>query len=253
MGRPPNRINNLAFPKVWHEIEAYHNKHWEIRLRPATNLIGYFLFPVGWHWTEFRSLTTEDRMPYEQLARENSSQGLPLKRPIRQPALIRWRTGRRFRQNVANKYLEKLLVRGDLKHFCNSVRNPALRNRDIRPVRRSLNRSDFSKMHVVGSTVGRLTSEQFDLTVDAKSLISFLVAATETRGAPSKYNLLEVERWCRNHLERNTGLLKETSNLRATLINGAWDWQGETYPVPAGPDQIRPIVDSLLTEYGYEE
>lgn len=253
MGRPPDRINKLAFPEVWREIETYHEKHWEIRLRPAANLIGYFLFPVGWHWTEFRPLKEKDKIPYEQVARETSRQGLPLKRPIRQPALKRWQAGCRFRQNAAKEYLEKLLVRDGLKHFCHSVRNPALHNRDTRPVRRSLNRSDFSKMHVVGSTVGRLTSEQFDLTVDAKGLVSLLVAATETRGAPSKHNLLEVERWCRNHLELNTGLLKETSNLRATLINRAWDWQGETYPEPAGPDQIRPIVDRLLTEYDCEE
>ena len=253
MGRPPDRINKLAFPKVWREIEAYHEKHWEIRLRPATNLIGYFLFPIGWHWTEFRPLAAADKTPYEQAARENSSQGLPLKRPLRQPALERWKTGRRYRKNAAKDYLEKLLVRDDLNHFCNSVRNPALRNRDAGPVTRSLNRSDFSNIRVTASTVGRLTSEQFDLAVDAKGLISLLIEATETRGAPSKHNLLEIERWCRNHLERNTGLLNEAINMRATLINSACDWQGETYPEAAGPDQIRPIVDKLLLEYGCEE
>ncbi len=253
MGRPPDRINKLTFPKVWREIEAYHEKHWEIRLRPATNLIGFFLFPVGWHWTEFRPLTEEDKMPYERAARENSSHGLPLKRPLRQPALMRWQAGRRYRRYAATEYLEKLFVRDGLKHFCNSLRNPALRNRDSRPVTRSLNRSDFSKIRVVDSTVGRLTSEQFDLTVDAKGLVSMLIEATETRGAPNKHNLLEVERWCRNHIERNTDLMKETHKLRAALINRAWDWQGETYPEPAGPDQIRPIVDKLLIEYGCEE
>lgn len=253
MGRPPSRINKLAFPKVWREIETYHEKHWEIRLRPAANLIGYFLFPVGWHWAEFRPLTEGDKMPYEKVAREASSQGLPLKPPIRQPALKRWQVGRTYRLNAATEYLEKLFVRDGLKHFCHSVRNPAIRNRDACPVPRSLNRSDFLRIRVADSTVGRLTSEQFDLTVDAKGLVSLLIEATETRGAPNKHNLLEVERWCRNHLERNTGLLKETSNLRATLINGVWDWQGEAYPEPAGPDQIRPIVNRLLTEYGCEE
>ncbi len=253
MGRPPSRINKLASPKVWREIKAYHEKHWEIRLRPAANLIGYFLFPVGWHWTEFRPLTEEDKMPYEQVARETSRQGLPLKLPIRQPALKRWQAGRTYRLCAATEYLEKLLVREGLKYFSHSVRNPALRNRDARTVTRSLNRSDFSNIRVLDSTVGRLTSEQFDLTVDAKGLVSLLIEATETRGAPNKHNLLEVERWCRNHIERNTELLRDTAKPKAVLINAASDWQGETHPEPAGPDQIRPIVDRLLREYDCEE
>ena len=126
-------------------------------------------------------------------------------------------------------------------------------NRDPRPAIRNPNRADFSKMRVADSTVGRLTSEQFDLTIDACMLVDLLISATETRGAPRKHNSLEIERWCRNQLERNNSLLKEANNLRARLIDGACDWQGAKYLEPAGQDQIRPIVDRLLVEYGTEE
>jgi hypothetical protein len=216
-------------------------------------LIGYYLFPVGWHWSEYEAHTDDDRMPYETEARQYSDQSTILKRPVNKATNRMWKNGRNFRRHAAKSHLEKLLVRDQLKSFCHSVHNPALPNRDPRPPTRSLNRSDFSKIRVATSTVGRLTSEQFDLTIDACMLIDVLISATETRGAPRKHNSLEIERWCRNQLERNNSFLTDAKNLRAQLIDIASDWQGRKHLEPAGPDQIRPIVDKLLIEYGCEE
>ncbi len=253
MVRKPNPIDKLPFPEVWHSIKSFHKEHWGIRLRPATNLIEYYLFPVGWHWSEFVSRTDEDRMPYEAEARQLSDQGIALKRPVNKATNRMWKCGRDFRRHAATSYLEKLLVRDELKYFCSSVRNSALPNRDPRPATRNPNRADFSKMRVADSTVGRLTSEQFDLTIDACMLVELLVSVTETRGAPRKHNSLEIERWCRNQLERKNSFVKEPDNLRARLIDSACDWQGETQLEPAGQDQVRPIVDKLMAEYCAEE
>lgn len=249
----PNPIDKLPFPEVWRRIKDFHKVHWDIRLRPGTNLIGYYLFPVGWHWSEFDSRTDEDQVPYEKEARQHSDQGIPLKRPVNKATNRMWKSGRTFRRHAAKSHLEKLLVRDELKCFCHSVRNPALPNRDPRPATRNPNRADFSRMSVADSTVGRLTSEKFDLTIDACMLVDLLITATETRGAPRKYNSLEIERWCRNELERNNSFLKEASNLRAQLIARACDWQGEKHLKLAGQDQIRPIVNRLMEEYGNEE
>lgn len=253
MGRLPDPINGLPFPEVWRKIRDHHKDHWEIRLRPAANLIGYYLFPVGWHWSEFKTLTKADKAPYEKPARDISNQKILLKRPLRKPALACWKAGRSYRKNAAKQYLEKILVRGDLKYFCGSMRNLALPNRGARPIKRTPNRTDFYEINVAYSTVGQMISQQVDISIDANDLVELLIKSTETRGAPSKYGVWAIERWCRNQLERNTSPLQKPSNLRASLINATCDWQGETNAEPAGPDQVRPIVDKLLLEYCIEE
>lgn len=253
MGRSPDPLGKLPFPEAWRVIRDHHNDHWEVRLRPAVNLIGYFLFPVGWHWSEFKSVTPHDFAPYEDTTRNSSNQGILWNRPRLKPALTRWKTGRSYRRGEAMKYLERTLVREDLPCFPRSMRNLALPDRGERPITRSLNRADFSQINVDQSTVGRMISQQIDVTIDANDLISLLVSRNETRGAPRKHNALEIERWCRSHLERNTPILRNSENLKATLINAACDWQGEKNADPAGPDQVRPIVDMLLREYTAEE
>lgn len=133
------------------------------------------------------------------------------------------------------------------------MRNIAAPNHDTRPVDRALTSEDFAEIRVVHSTVGRMVSRQIDVKIDANDLIDHLKGQVETRGTETKYDLLKIERWCRDHLERNTPVLKDAKNIKATLINEACDWQGEAEPNPAGPDQVRPIVTALLQEYSTEE
>jgi|GEM_PF-4475486 hypothetical protein len=98
-----------------------------------------------------------------------------------------------------------------------------------------------------------MVSRQIDLKIDGNDLINHLKGQVEARGTEAKYNLLKIERWCRDHLERNTPVLKDAQNIKSILINAACDWQGEAEPNPAGPDQVRPIVTTLLLEYSAEE
>ncbi|QCI98798.1 hypothetical protein [Agrobacterium larrymoorei] len=253
MGGSRDAIDKLPFPSVWLTVREHHRDDWEIRLRPAANLIGYFLFPVGWHWSEFKALTDADKMPYEGMAREASNQEIPLKRPLMKPASVRYRAAGDHRRNVVHSFLQKILVRGDVRYFHGPMRNIALPHRGSQPVNRPLARDDFEEVRIANSTVGRMISRQIDVKVDAKDLIEHLIRQNETRGAPPAYDLNKIERWCRDQLERNAVLKDMTGELSATLINAASDWQGKIFTKPAGPDQIRPIVTRLLREYVNEE
>lgn len=253
MGRSPNPINKFPFPDVWREISDHHRDDWEVRLRPAANLIGYFLFPIGWHWTEYKPKTDQDKMPYELLAREASNLQIPLQRPLVKPASTRRRAGQSYRKAQVWRYLQKILVRGEVWCSYGPTRNIALPKRSARPIERIPTREDFEDVRIDTSTVGRLISRQIDVKLDANELLDLLSKKIETRGAKPTYDLLKIERWCRDKLERNTPILKDAKNLRATLIAAACDWHSETEIKPAGPDQVRPIVNDLLREYGAEE
>lgn len=246
-------ISKFSFPDVWREICDHHKDDWEIRLRPAANLIGYFLFPVGWHWTEFKALSNADKKPYESLAREASNFEFPLKRSLRKPATARRKTARKYRKAQVTGHLHKILMRSDVRYFHGPMRNIAAPNRDARPVERTLTSEDFADVRIEHSTVGRMISRQIDIKIDANDLIKHLKGEFETRGTKATYDLRKVERWCRDQLERNTPTLSSTTNLKATLLDAACDWHAEVASKSAGPDQVRPLVNNLLLEYLGEE
>lgn len=253
MGRPPDPINKTPFPEVWRTIKQYHQEEWEIRLRPAANLVGYFLFPVGWHWTEYRALTDVDTTLYEQYVRSNSELGFPFKRTRRSPASRRYKAAQKFRKDKVEQHIRKNLVRGEVRYSAGRMKNLHLRNPTAKPLNRDLVREDFEILEIEHSTVGRLLSYQIEVHVDAEELIKDLVGRVETRGADPKYNLLKIERWCRSQLETNSPTLSEQNNLKSTLIKAACDWYAKIYRAPAGDDQVRPIVDRLILEYTSEQ
>ena len=81
MGRKPDPLKSLPFPELWNEIRRYHKQQcWTARLRVAANLIGFWQFPVGWCWTEYKVLTEHDRTDYEKDAQQVSRCGLDPRR-----------------------------------------------------------------------------------------------------------------------------------------------------------------------------
>jgi len=248
MGRPPRPIGRMPFRDVWTTIERRHNIEWKIRLRPAANIIGFNLFPVGWRWTEFTPLTPDDSTDYEAVALELSSCGLPL--PASRSPTAAIDAGRSYRREKTTECLARILARSEVRAYHGRQKNIAAPVYGSHLPDRPPNSTDYERISVEHSTIGSLVSRQYETWVDAPQLIGHLLNGLETRGAPQKHDRLRIERWCRNVFE--SGDVPVTQGSRAELTARCLDWlattSGDADQI-AGEAQVRPIISQLLVEY----
>jgi hypothetical protein len=254
MGRQPHPVKKLPFSELWNEIRLYHGQqHWNARLRVAANLIGFWQFPVGWCWTEYKVITQDDRTLYESEAKQKARCGLDVRpsasnKNEEQKGSEAKLNGRRYRRKQVEQSLQRLIEREEIKLYRGKLVFPEARHdpflgpmmaRQIDPYERLL-------LHIEASSIGSPIWKRTYCEVDALNLLDWIVKQIEARGRPPIYNWLKFERWCRDEIEVNGIPPTRASLAEKAMIAYSSEFRKDTIP---DKKQAEQTVSRLLQEY----
>ena len=213
--------------------------------------MGFWLFPNGWHWTEFHALTPADRCEYEQYGDAATSRDffVEIHEAADSAGRLASENGSRYRRQVSRTRLAALLYRGIVSHYFESdkyIHPDAKRQRPIDPAKRFFLK-DYESMHVERSTIGGATIYQGRETfVDAPKLIEHILSSLETRGRPKIGLWHEVEFEARKVIECSGFPLQQsmlTGRLQEFHLSRMRDRELRKSSLDA-------LVKSLAKEYG---
>ncbi|WP_176251155.1 hypothetical protein [Sulfitobacter sp. HGT1] len=201
-------------------------------MRPAANLIGFYLYPWGWDGREFKALTDKDKMPYEDnIFRDSRSSKTALR-------------GRKSRRTHVQELLFQWTRREEIKWNLygdtgsHSAQSP----------RQNLNL--IPRIYINESILGRHNTVGYQVTVDALSLIDRIMKNDDTRGAKSKYDAASIEEFLREQIESCSSVKKVT--LINSYLDHASDQSATGNDLPS-KDTVGNYVDDLWAEYKREE
>jgi hypothetical protein len=249
MGRKPDPFTKVPFAKLWNEIRLYHKQqHWDAPLRVAANLIGFWQFPVGWCWTEYKSFSEHDGTNYEAKAKQQARCGLGLPRstPDKSGSEAN-QNGRRYRRRLVERALLQLIERKVVRVYRRRRLYSEGKNEpDFVPLGQIEPNQELRKLSVERSTIGFTLSMNEYRVVDALDLMDGLASQIETRGRPLKHNWLKFERWCRDEIEA-TGNPKSGASLADKgMIAYSKDLPKNTIPNKTKAEEI---TSKLIREY----
>jgi hypothetical protein len=222
---------------LWKQIRGFHQTQSMLTVRNAANLVGFWRFPVGWTWQEYGRLL-EQPLPYEKKAGSLHHANLDTQSCAHNECCSR---AEAYRMTEVEAYLLRFINRnevlsalfdewGDGRPFrdqlCHSVKWVNVRAGYIRYRRRA------------------------GCEIDALSLIDVIdkCRKEETSSRPPTYNWFVIERWIRNHIERNGTAASDSEILRMVE-----DWYSAQYGkdvIPTRSTLARRISD-LRTEYEF--
>jgi hypothetical protein len=246
VGQLPKNINGTPFPTLWKEIWEHHTGAFSIRLRPAANLIGHHLFPIGWKWLEYVPLSQQDAMPYEANALATIGCDMPSIEPKSESALQAIRAGIESRKQKVEPLLRRLIARKEVRYFARGRAFPRVEPEEGDPPNRPFDIRDFEWLDVSKSTMGARLYDRVHVELDALGLIERLIALTETRGRKERYPWKQIERHARVIIE-SEGLPAKNASLEQVLNKFVSDKHPGFLEPPSS--KLQDLVSSLRAEY----
>ncbi len=165
----------------------------------AANLIGFFEFPYGWTWDEYRSLSREDSASYEENARKTLRDILTAEtNTARDDRLIT--NAKHFRRHRAEHILRKAFDRGSTRIYEGSLAVPDAPSEFGRKVQ-PLDAKDRQVFRIEESQIGFRQWSRRVCLVDAIDLIEMLESSHEKRGTPKRFDHASIELWLRRSIE----------------------------------------------------
>jgi len=183
----------IKIDAIWKQVRAYHQTEYLLTLRNAANLVGFWLFPVGWTWHEYERWL-EEPLSYESKA--SKVRYLHLDLPNCPAANDRTSCSRAeaYRMTQVEKYVLRFINRLEISNVLyDGEGNPSAFLENLR--------HSVKWLHVQGGYLryGKRIAGCF---VDALALLDVIdQARKEAKPKAAKYNWLVIERWVRNHIE----------------------------------------------------
>jgi hypothetical protein len=253
MGRPPGLWKDIPHPDFWKEVKRLHEHEPRVRLRPAANLIGIFIFPYGWLTTEFDPIVDEDTCEFEKFWRKNFRQRVSGRSPFGKKAA---RHARGYRRREVEAILKRNLKREMIRYECLHIYNPKAPAYGQKPPEYPINPIEFERMNVELSTVGRLVSRQHVIRIDVEDLLNCLIEECETRGKKATINRGHAEHLARKLIE-TWQPSSERAITKQAIIDAVADpvtgLPGTSDGDVASSDQVRSVINKLWPEYGLGE
>lgn len=253
MARKLDPLSKLPNSEFWKNIKIFHKRDElpHINLRPAANLVGLFLFPYGWRWSEYEVKDGADRYDYERDAKTASHLTVEEDRSSfgQQRAIC----ASRFRRRAAEDLIKSFLGRGALNYAVYYSFDPRSSDSRCKDSLYPINPAEFERLNVERSFVGMGVGKKYFIRVDAINLIELLIVEHERRGAQRKFERAVVEPMARRFIES-----WEPSTMRDVTYAAAMSWVsgevaqqgGVAGSEPLSDDQLRPLFRELWLEYG---
>ena len=242
MGRPPDKLKAFLRRGHWNEIKVFHDSEYKITLRAAANLLGYFRFPVGWQWTEFKPLSQTSFLDYEMTFAKEA--GRPIASNFKN-----WKVGRKYRRNSVKSELTRLVQRKEIVSYLGRMKVNQQPSRGTRSITQNVPDIEFEHLQIGHSTIGISRGWKYEIWIDAPSLFTYFLEQTEHRGRKLEFNNDAAERFARSKIEAS----ENESLTQARVKNATMDFVDSEFPSDDGDvvteDQFRPIIEDLWSEY----
>jgi hypothetical protein len=186
---------------MWSRICDAAEEQFAIRLRPALNIIGFTMFPVGWSWTECRPRPA-NALPFESDAEELGLLKVEPPAPQTKEGLQALRRSNRYRLAQAEHRLQRFIYRREVRVILITA-NGTKRDIDDRTRLDPTLSLDPKKDRLSVTRKKRRISWGFE--TDALDLVKALETKLPWNGNNTVNDWLRLERFLRELFETHSG------------------------------------------------